>query len=141
MTRYVLGFLFDFEQARVVLIRKNRPEWQKGRLNGVGGKIENDESPIDAMRREFKEETGAEFNSWTHFATLQGDTFVVEVFSGQNSRVLESVDSKTDEWVEVHKVEDVKSGNLWTISNLSFLIPLAINPKDIRLPVVFNYDK
>jgi len=37
MTEYVLGFLMD--NYRVVLIEKQRPAWQKGLLNGVGGHI------------------------------------------------------------------------------------------------------
>lgn len=37
---YVCGFLFDRSFENVLLIRKNRPEKQKGRLNGVGGKVE-----------------------------------------------------------------------------------------------------
>jgi 8-oxo-dGTP diphosphatase len=43
-TQYVLGFLFDPSQKDVVLIKKLKPEWQKGKLNGVGGKIEEGES-------------------------------------------------------------------------------------------------
>ena len=55
---YVVGFLFNPDMTEVVLIKKNRPDWQKGLLNGVGGKIESGEDPITAMIREFKEETG-----------------------------------------------------------------------------------
>jgi len=35
--RYVLGFCFGPSLTTVVLIKKNRPAWQAGRLNGVGG--------------------------------------------------------------------------------------------------------
>ena len=38
--KYVTGFLFNDELDRVVLIHKNRPKWQSGMYNGVGGKIE-----------------------------------------------------------------------------------------------------
>src|SRR5690349_13991679 len=41
---YALGFLFD-GTGRVVLIRKRRPAWQAGLLNGVGGKVEPGEAP------------------------------------------------------------------------------------------------
>ncbi len=40
MKTMVAGFLFDESRERVVLIKKQKPEWQSGRLNGVGGKIE-----------------------------------------------------------------------------------------------------
>jgi len=55
--RYVVGFLFSEDQSRVLLVWKNRPAWQNGKLNGVGGKIEAGETPLQAMEREFKEET------------------------------------------------------------------------------------
>lgn len=50
--QYVLGFLFNENLTKVVLVRKKRPEWQCGLLNGVGGKIEDGEPPLDAMVRE-----------------------------------------------------------------------------------------
>ena len=58
MLNYVAGFLFDEPLENVILIRKNRPKWQAGKLNGVGGKVEAMETNIAAMNREFKEEAG-----------------------------------------------------------------------------------
>lgn len=55
--RFVLGFLFSEDGSRVLLVWKNRPAWQNGKLNGVGGKIEPGETPLQAMKREFLEET------------------------------------------------------------------------------------
>ncbi len=43
---------------QVLLVMKDRPNWQKGRLNLVGGKVEKGESPLLAAVRELKEETG-----------------------------------------------------------------------------------
>ena len=40
MTRYVAGFLVSDDRYYVALIRKKRPAWQEGRLNGIGGHIE-----------------------------------------------------------------------------------------------------
>ncbi len=55
--RFCVGFLFNPDMSQVVLIRKNRPEWQAGRLNGVGGRLEDGETPLRGMQRKFKEET------------------------------------------------------------------------------------
>lgn len=65
---YVCGFMCSYDLTRFLLIRKTHPEWQKGKLNGIGGKIEKKEqlvgavwlteSPFEAMIREFHEETG-----------------------------------------------------------------------------------
>ena len=50
MKSYVLGFCFNTRLDQVVLIQKTRPEWQAGRLNGIGGHIENGELAADAAR-------------------------------------------------------------------------------------------
>ncbi|WP_164969449.1 hypothetical protein [Halarcobacter ebronensis] len=54
MKHYVTGFLFTKDFKHVVLIKKLNPEWQRGLFNGVGGKVEENEKPCDAMSREFK---------------------------------------------------------------------------------------
>ena len=45
-------------QADVLLVLKDKPEWQKGKLNLPGGKIEEGESPEQAATRELKGEAG-----------------------------------------------------------------------------------
>ena len=70
---YVVGFAFNKKGDHVVLVHKDRPEWQAGLINGVGGKVEDtDLEYIDAMTREFFEETGmfTVAPDWDHFATL-----------------------------------------------------------------------
>jgi hypothetical protein len=36
---YVVGFLFRNNLSEVALIKKDRPAWQAGHLNGIGGKL------------------------------------------------------------------------------------------------------
>jgi 8-oxo-dGTP pyrophosphatase MutT (NUDIX family) len=43
---------------RVLLVLKDKPAWQKGFLNMIGGKVEPGETPEDCAFRELKEETG-----------------------------------------------------------------------------------
>jgi len=70
--RFVLGFLFTRELRQVALIRKQRPSWQRGLLNGIGGHIElSDNSPAEAMRREFRKETGLEITEWSEFGEIK----------------------------------------------------------------------
>ena len=120
-TAYVAGFFFEGD--KVALIRKARPEWQKGRLNGIGGKIESTESPERAMVREFEEETGARtsITQWWPFAVLTGENFVVHFFSTYGN--LSLLRSTTDEEVVVLPVADVTVYN--SIPNLTWLLPMA----------------
>lgn len=46
------------QDNNVLLVLKDRPDWLKGRLNLVGGKIEPGETPEQAALRELKEESG-----------------------------------------------------------------------------------
>lgn len=75
-TRYVVGFLFYVgqyaPQGEVLLLRKKRPAWQAGRLNGPGGHVEVGETFAEAMFREFVEEVEYAALNWEHFATLKG---------------------------------------------------------------------
>lgn len=129
MTEYVVGFLRGNNVARVVLIEKCRPEWQKGQLNGVGGHIETGETPLAAMQREFHEETGLHINDWELGVVMTGGTWQVYFFSawgpGQDAR------TKTDETVRHVPCLPLP---LNVIPNLRWLIPLCFD-SDIRKPV------
>ena len=46
------------DMLSTLLVLKNAPAWQVGKLNLPGGKIEEGESPLQAAIRELKEETG-----------------------------------------------------------------------------------
>ncbi len=131
---WVVGFVFRNEKSEVALVLKNRPEFQKGKLNGPGGKIEEGETPAQAMRREFKEETGADIQDWRAFALLKeeaGDvTFLVSHSSCE-------VQTMTDEPVAWHRVEDLKK--LPVLSDLRWLIPLALDDQN-RFSTV-DYDQ
>lgn len=80
----VVGFLFNPTLDVVTLIRKDRPKWQAGKLNGIGGRMNEDEDGIDAMIREFREETGVETTEedWIQFANLNGPGWQVQCFCG-----------------------------------------------------------
>lgn len=69
--RTACGFAFTADKLQVLLILKKNPEWQRGKWNGVGGKLEPGESARSAMAREFKEETGLEVpvDKWECIAT------------------------------------------------------------------------
>lgn len=54
--KYVLGLVFDEYLGKVVLIKRNKNPYE-GMLNGLGGKVEEGESGLEAMQREWKEET------------------------------------------------------------------------------------
>lgn len=125
--KYVLGFLFDDSGSQVVLIRKTKPKWQAGLLNGIGGKIEEGETPAEAMVREFNEETGVLFSaeSWREYAVMSGDGFAVYCFTCQDTGAFEA--AETQEVEDIEKREWKRLPPTDCISNLLWLIPMALD--------------
>lgn len=141
MNLYVLGFAFD-DLGRVALIRKRRPDWQAGRLNGIGGHIENHETAYHAMVREFYEETGVKLVDWQAVGVMKGDDWHVTVFTVTSSKV-RGVRTATDEEVVLqlpHNLPYVKCiENVVPLVQLCGLKPEP--PSMVRPNFVLKYEK
>ena len=126
----VAGFLFSPDKKSVALIRKNRPEWQRGFLNAIGGHIEEGEHPANAMSREFKEETGIVIQpeDWRVLTILYCREWEIIFYTAYNFSVY-SVKSKTDEEVCIIPTSTLPAS---VIYNLNWLIPLALDIDVIR---------
>ena len=131
MKRYCLGFALSTDRdcrTYVALIRKTKPEWQAGFLNGIGGSLEPEDHgfPRVAMAREFYEETGFPNHDswWTPFCEMQFEHALVSCFVIRlDWDQFESLSSPTEETVEkilVDRVEAFKA-----LPNLAWLIPMA----------------
>lgn len=124
---YVAGFMFSKSRYYVALVRKLKPEWQKGLYNGVGGKIKLGESSFNAMCREFKEEADVHTTDWRLFCTLKGTFGAVYFFTviGNLSKIV-SMEEEKIYWVPVDALREEK-----TIPNLQWLIPMALDRNNI----------
>lgn len=126
-TRYVLGFLFRESREAVVLIRKEKPQWQAGLLNGVGGKIESGETPVQAMVRECTEETGAATfpDGWREFCVMEGPTWEVICFETTDECARLAARTRESEVVEKVKIKELQPKEC--VSNLLWLLYLALD--------------
>jgi len=121
--KYCLGFAFDRNRTHVLLIRKERPDWAKGLLNGLGGKFKNHaEHPAEAMTREFREECGLTVAKWRQFALMTGGGSEVHIFETATAR-LSQARQLTDEEPLILPVAICKSSML--VPSVTWLIPLA----------------
>lgn len=130
MTPMVVGFAFSC--GDVLLVNKRKPAWQAGKLNGVGGKIEKDESAISAMVREFEEETGQCISAgfWKYVAVLIHSDCSLFVYTVNLDSIFDVRDickfqKETDageplSWVSMTGLYEHR-----TIENLKWLIPLC----------------
>jgi 8-oxo-dGTP diphosphatase len=126
--KYVLGFLFNDEKTKICLIQKNRPDWQRGKLNGVGGKIgdmRKSELPDDAMIREFREETGVstQHHDWKLFTILDANdlSWKCYCFYCFNSEYLNSVKTMTDEQIIIKNIDSVSESEFVDTKILSII--------------------
>ncbi len=78
MIEYVLCFC-QCKEDEIVVIRKDKPEWQKNRYNIPGGKIEDGETPQEAALRELFEETGIAATDAEIYGKIVGADWIVYV--------------------------------------------------------------
>lgn len=145
MRKYVVGFLFWKDW--VLLLIKNKPDWQAGKLNGIGGKVEPGENFLAAMVREWNEETLGEMSvfsePWREFAIERGmdgdgEAWETRFYSQDVSDLAERPRApkqndagETMGWIQPECV----GTHLPCIDNLLWLIPLARDP---RCPIVLS---
>jgi 8-oxo-dGTP pyrophosphatase MutT (NUDIX family) len=84
---------------QLVMIRKNRPGWQAGKLNLPGGHIEAGEAPFEAAHRELEEETSLTTGNLRSSGVVYAGEHVIHVF--ETDRVDGEPTTKTNELVEV----------------------------------------
>lgn len=132
-SKMVVGFMFNENETDVLLIEKQKPIWQFGKFNGIGGKVEIGEKFSEAMIREFAEETGIIHATWRPVTLIGGTDWEVQVFTCKSDNVF---DFKTMEQEKVNllPLKELDSYNL--ISNLYWLIPMCLD----QLHGEINYD-
>jgi len=138
LMHFVMGFVFDRAGANVALIRKKSPEWMKGFLNGIGGKVEAGESLKKAMYREFGEETGTwipEYR-WKHTLTFICPGGTVFCFMTKFPH-LDLLESKTDETAVVVPVDAI--ARVPIMNNLLWIIPLQLAEANFPILLTQNH--
>ena len=124
MKRYVVGIIGSGTQC--LFVSKQRPDWQVGKLNGVGGKVEDDESPIDAIERECFEECGLITNNWVLIGTLARDNDYIVYYYYANMDSIQEAFSKTDEEVVIVDLSDLDYATL--VPPTDIYVRFCLNP-------------
>jgi 8-oxo-dGTP pyrophosphatase MutT (NUDIX family) len=157
---FTLGFIFNKDLDRVLLLKKKRGPKNvemAGKLNGIGGHLEEGEYPSYGMYRECLEETGLRIPAsyWTNFCNLDAEFGLVYCFYTIVSDAdMKSYKQLEDEELKVFDLEETRSNvkkvdiekditstefyfecdinekwykNYQRMSNLDWLIPMAIN--------------
>lgn len=122
MKGYVAGFLFSNSGNEVLLIRKNRPDWQAGLWNGIGGRVYSGELWPLAMDRLAKKEAGISVD-WKQVACIVWEGTCVYFFSALSDTAIRNFRQMTDEEPMVFTADDLREVPL--VPCLDFMIPLS----------------
>lgn len=111
MKTYCLGFIVSPEQSEVALLQKRSSDcFNPSAWNGVGGKVEEGETPLQAIARETHEETALCIppHHWRNLGVLSdGQTFSVHIFAATSD--LENLRTTTDETVARFTRQEAKN--------------------------------
>lgn len=138
---WVVGLLYVAfpGEGKIVMVRKNRPASQLGKLNGPGGKVEVGETARMAMAREFYEETGSITDplGWAPIVVSHGpnnedesntDPWVVVFFRGFTSHDRVQLDREKDEPPEMISLREIpERKDLADL--LQWMIPMGAAPE------------
>lgn len=130
MKHFAIGFVFNKTKDKVLLIEKRKPPWQAGHWNGPGGKIEKDETPLQAINREFREETGIihVFEHAITFICPGGTVFVYKAISKDEEIMFEQLE------VEQLKIWLLNNLPENMMANLKWIIPICLST--IQFPLI-----
>ena len=164
-----LVYVLDRQKQKVLMIRRNAREDDDhyGKVNGLGGKLNQDESVVDCARREILEEAGIELNSlmlrgtitWSNFGPRSeewlGFIFLSDSLSGTP---LTNNEEGSLEWVSLSELlETCSPDRVGTESHLPmwagdhYFVPLVFDndaqvfhgtmPYEGELPVSWSYER
>ena len=136
---YVVILLFSKDYEKLLLVKRNKKPYPN-MWNGIGGKIETGETPIDAAIRECKEETGLDMinpkllvtyvypesnpvNSNTHLSVIYDFIDVEEVEDNYEGHY---------EWKDINFALDFNSKEIAGCSNLAQMIKEIYDIEDIK---------
>jgi len=110
-----LAYLLDRQADRVLMIRRDARSDDEhfGKVNGLGGKVEQDEDVVSSLRRELREEANIELTkfrlrgtiTWSNFGPSRqqwlGFVFLVDEWTGE---VPTGNDEGSLEWVALSRL-------------------------------------
>ncbi|ASV44417.1 hypothetical protein PBI_SCTP2_402 [Salicola phage SCTP-2] len=133
--QYVLNVIMNENRDRVLLIRKNRPKWQKGKYNFVGGKVEDNENEFEAVIRETKEECDLYIYPQL-IGTIKSNDFTVYVYRSIINNLYD-VQQQTDESLAIFNEDSWDSLRKLGVENVSEILEICAKQKPQYF--IFNY--
>jgi 8-oxo-dGTP pyrophosphatase MutT (NUDIX family) len=136
MNHYVLGFVFKGDS---VLLQEAKAPWMKKRWNGIGGHIEDNETSLEAMKREAIEEVGQPFTKYDLwipkiYMICPGGTVFIYSMKIKTFSIINFA-AEREQNLRVCRVQDLP---YYRMRNLDWIIPLC--RYSLRQPVIVTTD-
>ena len=139
----------SLEKGKILLLNRNKKP-NMGMWNGVGGKIEDNETPYEGIIRETLEETGIDLPSVTYKGNVvfkskdepQGRegmyVFLADLPDGVHMDTPVSTAEGLLEWKEIDWI--LNKDNRGVVSNLPKYLPPIVLTEENKLEHIFTYD-
>ena len=147
MVHYTLGAFFRDDYKKVLLMEKKTPEWQRDKKSFPGGKIQELESPVYSLVREFSEETGyfVPPEDWIYCGVINARcVYTVDIYAAafNNHKVLPVTDFHEGYpcWADISRLPENVLPNLrWMIPFCADLHRRRTDNGEQLFEGVFNY--
>ncbi|CEH30791.1 DNA mismatch repair protein MutT [Aneurinibacillus migulanus] len=144
MFEYTICFIRKGE--KILMLNRDFPEWM-GVWNGVGGKIDANETPLECILREVREETGINLENieykgnvtWTDGSTYFGSmyVFIAELLESYQYNTPIKVDEGILDWKDISWI--LHPSNLG-IADIQHYLPNMLN-EAVNYEYKFTYKK
>lgn len=110
--RVVVGIITDNKE--ILLLKKNNPDWQKGLYNGIGGKVELNTTPLEAIIKKCQEELGVNISNWIELDSEISSSGIEIVYflTTLNEGEIKKLQSQTDERAELFSINNLPTNIL-----------------------------
>lgn len=139
MKNYIVILIFDKEYKKILLVKRAKKPYINC-WNGVGGKIEDNETEIEAAIRECKEETGINLKDPKLLVTykypennsINSNITLNVIYSSQKMVEVKSNEEGTYEWKDIEFASDFNSKEIAGFSNLGQFIKEILDLEGIK---------
>jgi 8-oxo-dGTP diphosphatase len=127
-------FLPDLQRF-VAIGKRKGPPYVINKTNGPGGKLDKGETPIGAMVREWKEETGMQTaaRDWRPFLVLNGEEDTIHFFVAISENAMDARTQPVPEGEEEEPITIINWRGMLAYGepahNLHWIIPMALDPE------------
>lgn len=133
--RVVVGLISDGK--KILLMKKNSPDWQKGLYNGIGGKVELNATPLETIIKNCEKELGVTILNWreldSEILPNRVEIFYFLTILAENE--INSLESQTNERGELFFIDNLPKNIL---QDLKFQIEREFLNTEKRVNIRIN---